>query len=545
MSDTIQRKREMPQSGSQHDRPPYPIYGTGEMADRIRAFDWSTTPLGPIRQWPELLLSTVNTLLGSRQPMFLWWGEDLIQFYNDAYRPSIGADKHPSALGQRGEECWPEIWHVIRPLIDDVMKRGQAYWSEDQLIPINRDGKLVDVYWTFSYSPVWDVQGTICGTLVVCSETTGRILAERAVLTERARLFDVLQQAPAFFALLQGPDHVITMVNPLYLRLVNNRDVLGKPVRVALPDAAEQGYVEILDRVYREGEPYAGVDVRFDVFAGEGLQPDERYVDFTYQPLHESDGTVSGIIVLGVDVTLRKKAHDALMKAEKLAAVGRLASSIAHEINNPLESVTNLIYLVRNMNQSPAIHQHLVTAERELLRVSAITSQTLRFHKQSTRPTEVTGEELIDSVLSLYQGRIVNSSIQVEQRHRQNAAVRCFEGEIRQVLSNLIGNALDAMQHAGGRLILRSRSGTDQRTGRRGIIITVADTGPGMPRAVLNQIFEPFFTTKGSLGTGLGLWISREIIDRHAGRLTLRTSNRKRHAGTVVMLFLPFDAVHR
>ena len=545
MSDTIQRKREMPQLGSQHDRPPYPIYGTGEMADRIRAFDWSTTPLGPIQRWPELLLSTVNTLLGSRQPMFLWWGEDLIQFYNDAYRPSIGADKHPSALGQRGEECWPEIWSVIRPLIDDVMKRGQAYWSEDQLIPIYRDGKLVDVYWTFSYSPVWDAQGTICGTLVVCSETTGRILAERAVLTERARLFDVLQQAPAFFALLHGPDHVITMVNPLYLRLVNNRDVLGKPVRVALPDAAEQGYIEILDRVYREGEPYAGVDVRFDVFAGEGLQPDERYVDFTYQPLQESDGTVSGIIVLGVDVTLRKKAHDALMKAEKLAAVGRLASSIAHEINNPLESVTNLIYLVRNMNQSPAIHQHLVTAERELLRVSAITSQTLRFHKQSTRPTEVTGEELIDSVLSLYQGRIVNSNIQVEQRHRQNAAVRCFEGEIRQVLSNLIGNALDAMQQSGGRLILRSRSGTDQRTGRRGIIITVADTGPGMPRAVLNQIFEPFFTTKGSLGTGLGLWISREIIDRHAGRLTLRTSNRKQCAGTVVMLFLPFDAVHR
>jgi signal transduction histidine kinase len=543
--DTIQRKHEMPQLRSQLDRPPCPIYGTGEMAERIRAFDWSTTPVGPVHQWPELLLSTVNTLLGSRQPMFLWWGEELIQFYNDAYRPSIGADKHPSALGQRGEECWPEIWPVISPLIDDVMKRGQACWSEDQLIPIYRDGQLVDVYWTFSYSPVWDAKGNICGTLVVCSETTGRILAERAVLTERARLFDVLQQAPAFFALLHGPDHVITMVNPLYLRLVNHREVLGKPVGVALPDAAEQGYVEILDRVYREGEPYAGVDVRFDVFAGEGLQPDERYVDFTYQPLHESDGTISGIIVLGVDVTLRKKAHDALIKAEKLAVVGRLASSIAHEINNPLESVTNLIYLVRNMNQSPAIHQHLVTAERELLRVSAITSQTLRFHKQSTRPIEATGKELIDSVLSLYQGRIVNSRIQIEQRHRQNAAVRCFEGEIRQVLSNLIGNALDAMQHSGGRLILRSRSGTDQRTGRSGIIITVADTGPGMPRAVLNQIFEPFFTTKGSLGTGLGLWISREIIDRHAGRLTLRTSNRKHRAGTAVMLFLPFDAVHR
>jgi signal transduction histidine kinase len=536
----------MPQLESQDTRlsSVCPIYGAGDMADRIRAFDWSKTPVGDVRHWPELLLTTVNTLLSSRQPMFLWWGEELIQFYNDAYRPSFGVDKHPSALGQRGQECWPEIWPIIGPLIEDVMQRGQPCWSEDQLIPIYRDGKLVDVYWTFSYSPVWDGKGNVRGTLVVCSETTGRVLAERAVLTERARLFDVLQQAPAFFALLQGPDHVITMVNPLYLRLINNRDVLGKPVRVALPEAVEQGYLEILDRVY-QGETYTGADARYDVFGGEGLPPDERYLDFTYQPLRETDGTISGIIALGVDVTHRKKAHDALLQAEKLAAVGRLASSIAHEINNPLESVTNLLYLVRDMNSSPAIQQHLLTADRELRRVSAITTQTLRFHKQSTRPMEVTGEELMANVLSLYQGRIVNSTIRVEQSYRDNATVLCFEGEIRQVLSNLVDNALDAMQQSGGRLVLRSRSGLDQRTGRRGVIITVADTGPGMPAAVRNQVFEPFFTTKGALGTGLGLWISSDIVARHAGRLLLRSSQHEGCAGTVITVFLPFDAVTR
>src|SRR6201996_1819417 len=363
--DTIERKHEMPQPKSQLDRPPRPIYGTGEMADRIRAFDWSTTPLGPSQQWPELLLFTVNTLLGSRQPMFLWWGEDLIQFYNDAYRPSIGADKHPSALGQRGEECWPEIWHVISPLIDDVMKRGQACWNEDQLIPIYRDGKLVDVYWTFSYSPVWDAAGNICGTLVVCSDTTGRVQAEKAIVTERSRLLEALRQSTGFFALLQGPDHVITLVNSLYMRLVNSRDVLGKPVRVALPDAAEQGYAEILDRVY-QGEPSVGYSSRFDVYAGEGVPPDERYVDFVYQPLRESDDTISGIIVLGVDVTDRKRAQDVLLQTEKLAAVGRLASSIAHEINNPLESVTNLLYLAQQTAVNPLPRQYLTTAEMEL-----------------------------------------------------------------------------------------------------------------------------------------------------------------------------------
>jgi signal transduction histidine kinase len=520
------------------------IYATGEMAERTRAFDWSETPVGCIEQWPELLLTTVNTLLGSRQPMFLWWGEELIQFYNDGYRPSLGADKHPSALGQRGQECWPEIWHVIGPLIEDVMERGKPYWSEDQLIPIYRDGKLEDVYWTFSYSPVWDARGKIRGTLVVCSETTRRVLAEKEVLAERARLLAILQQAPAFFALLQGPDHVISLVNPRYLRLVNNRDVVGKPVRVALPEVAEQGYIEILDRVYA-GEAYVGVDARYDVSAGNGQPPDERYLDFTYQPLRESDGSISGIIVLGVDVTDRKKAHSALIQAEKLAAVGRLASSIAHEINNPLESVTNLIYLAKSSNSSPIIDEYLQIADRELRRAAAITNQTLRFHKQATNPKEVTGSELIESVLSLFQGRIVNSNIQVEKRSRSNAPVRCFEGEIRQVLNNVTGNALDAMQQSGGRLILRSQKGRDQRTGRAGLILTIADTGSGMPAAVAKQAFEPFFTTKGALGTGLGLWISREILERHSGRLLLRTSQRGGHAGTVIRIFLPFDAISR
>jgi signal transduction histidine kinase len=133
----------------------------------------------------------------------------------------------------------------------------------------------------------------------------------------------------------------------------------------------------------------------------------------------------------------------------------------------------------------------------------------------------------------------------VEKRFRSNAAVRCFEGEIRQVLNNVTGNALDAMQLSGGRLIFRSQKGKDRPTGRKGLTITIADTGPGMPATVAKQAFEPFFTTKGALGTGLGLWISREIIDRHSGRLLLRTSQRGGHAGTVARIFLPFDAISR
>jgi PAS domain S-box-containing protein len=162
---------------------PSRIIGEGEMADLIRAFDWGRTRLGPVDTWPDTLITTVNLLLASRHPMFLWWGPELIQFYNDGYRPSIRADKHPTAVGQRGAECWPEIWSIIGPQIDAVMNEGASTWHINQLVPINRDGKLEEVYWTYSYSPVRDNRGAVQGTLVVCTETTDQVLNERRLKT--------------------------------------------------------------------------------------------------------------------------------------------------------------------------------------------------------------------------------------------------------------------------------------------------------------------------------------------------------------------------
>jgi len=164
----------LPNSGEAHSR----IVGEGEMAELIRAFDWETTPLGSMQTWSETLVTTVNLILASRHPMFLWWGPELIQFYNDAYRPSIGRDKHPSAVGQRGTECWPEIWPIIGPH-DGVMNLGRSTWNANHLVPIYREGNLEEVYWTYGYSPVRDRNGIIQGTLVVCTETTDQVLSER------------------------------------------------------------------------------------------------------------------------------------------------------------------------------------------------------------------------------------------------------------------------------------------------------------------------------------------------------------------------------
>jgi hypothetical protein len=161
------------------------LQGGGVTGELIRSIDWSRTPAGPIAGWPASLATTVGTLVHSRHPMFLWWGSDLVQFYNDAYLPSFGRGKHPAAMGQRGEDCWQEIWPVIWPQIDQVMHRAEASWNEDQLIPIFRNGRLEEVFWTYGYSPVFDDVGTVGGTLVVCTETTTRVVSERRLRTLR------------------------------------------------------------------------------------------------------------------------------------------------------------------------------------------------------------------------------------------------------------------------------------------------------------------------------------------------------------------------
>jgi PAS domain S-box-containing protein len=243
------------------------------------------------------------------------------------------------------------------------------------------------------------------------------------------------------------------------------------------------------------------------------------------------------------DITTRKQGEQALLQTEKLAAVGRLASSIAHEINNPLESVVNLLYLVGNTSTEPEVRSYAQLAQEELARVSQITTQTLRFFKQSTLPKAVHPAELIESVVSLYRGRLSNSGIRVRQSFRGEKPGLLWEGEVRQILNNLVGNAIDAMRESGGELLLRARASQDARTGREGIRLTVADTGTGMDAETLKRIFDPFFTTKGITGTGLGLWVSQQLAQKNHGSLTVRTRQDAVRHGTVFALFLPFAVV--
>ncbi len=312
---------------------------------------------------------------------------------------------------------------------------------------------------------------------------------------------------------------------------------------------------EIVGRTLTEMAPIAGLRELFDGVANGGppvvnhplegtliTDPSSyRYWTVSYFPVTGADGTIQGITAASLEITHQKKAELALIESEKLAAVGRLASSIAHEINNPMEAVTNLLYLASTAATLDEAKGYLETADQELRRMAGVTSQTLRFHKQSTRPQEITARALIGSVLTIYKGRIANTGVTIHTLYKTETPVRCFEGEVRQVIANLLSNALDALP-SGGTICLRVREAFSHSAQERGICITIADTGSGMSAETVSKALQPFYTTKGIRGTGLGLWICKEILTRHGGSIRIRS---RVGAGSVFSFFLPFSAVTR
>lgn len=241
----------------------------------------------------------------------------------------------------------------------------------------------------------------------------------------------------------------------------------------------------------------------------------------------------------------RRKTEEALLRSEKLAVAGRLAASIAHEINNPLEAVTNLLYLIGTSSNLDETKIYAATASDELARVSEIAIHTLKFFRQLSKPTSVYLTELVDSALVLYRARLISACVAVQKDYRACPPITAMAGELRQVIVNMVGNALDAMR-GGGTLSIRIDQGREYSNGSRpGMRLTIADSGAGISPDIKGRLFEPFVSSKGDTGTGLGLWVSSEIVRKHGGTIRFKSSSSLPSTGTVFSIFLPAEPQFR
>ncbi|MFN8284095.1 MAG: PAS domain-containing protein [Chitinophagales bacterium] len=288
--------------------------GSGEMSRRIRNYNWETTSLGSIDTWPQSLKTTLSIILNSKFPMLLFWGPDHICFYNDAYHLSLGNDgKYSGALGQKGIDCWPEIWSVVKPFIDQVLSGGNVSLCQDQLIPIYRNGKMEDVYWTFSYSAVTNESDNIGGVFVTCIETTNKISSLSKLTASDQQFQSLVKDISIGIILLSGPEMKVIVVNDAYCRLIDRTvdELLDKELFSIIPES-EEHFRHLLEKVRVTGQPMYLYDFPHSIYI-DG-EKKSGYLNLVYQPYKEPNGEISGVMAFCHDVTIqveaRKKAEE-------------------------------------------------------------------------------------------------------------------------------------------------------------------------------------------------------------------------------------------
>ncbi|HUN83954.1 MAG TPA: ATP-binding protein [Terracidiphilus sp.] len=485
-----------------------------------------------------------------------------------------------SESGARVFSIAPQRLESVSPIYTGGTLRGYVWvendrnWGYEQLDAISRGTAIFGIIWlASSFILVWMLGSSITRPLALLHRGTRALMTspdggsfplpvtvnnevgelieafnrmvasieeQRGGLNDTLSLLDsMLANAPIGLAFFDRHSRMVR-VNQVFAEM--NGVPLSRHLGRTLPEVVTEPVAQQLDSVVQR--VFAGeASVRDQEIRGTG---NDRKRTWTWlvsaYPVRTTPNQVRWVGVIVMDASERKRSEEALRRSEKLAATGRLAASISHEINNPLEAITNLLFLLRNFcSLEEQAQRYVAMAEHEARRISEITQQTLRFYRQSTSPARTNMGELLDSVLSLFQVRLNTLGIRVERKYDPAMDLFCFAGEVRQVIANLVGNAIDATS-GGGRLIIRARRSRNWKDRRhKGVRITVADTGTGIERELRHRIFEAFFTTKEETGTGLGLWVSHEIILKHQGLVHLRSRDGASGCptGTVFQIFFP------
>jgi PAS domain S-box-containing protein len=455
---------------------------------------------------------------------------------NAKYLQLVGRHDQSDLLGKPIAEALPEIVEqgFIR-LLDEVYGSGRPFHGNEVLIHLNREqsGRGRSGYFNFVYQPTRTGSGAVDGILVHAVEVTEQILVRREI-EAREEQFRVLADSIPQMAWMAEADGAIFWYDSRWYEYTGT----------TLEEMRGWGWQSVHDpdQLPQVIERYKKCIVTEDtfnmIFPLRGADGIYRNFLTLARPVRDASGNVVRWFGTNTDIDAQQKREEALRQAEKLAVAGRLAASIAHEMNNPLESVTNLMYLARDSQSLKESQDYLEIAEQELARVAQITSQTLRFHKQLSAAALTHVSEVLETVLALHRGRISKEGLVLHFEARACMPLECYAGEIRQVMANLIGNALNAMKN-GGDLTVRVREATAWNGTGTGIRVIIADTGHGMTALTIERLYEPFFTTKDAFGTGLGLWVSEGIGRKHGGTICVRSRVEPGRSGTVFTVFLP------
>jgi PAS domain S-box-containing protein len=427
----------------------------------------------------------------------------------------------------------PEL-HDDEALILGRIRAGERI-EHFQTVRVHKNGRRVDV--SLTVSPVRDEKGKIIGAAKIV-----RDISHQKKLEEAARRLAAIVESSDDAIASKDLNGIITSWNRSAEKLFgySAEEMVGKPVTVIIPPELQHDEHTILSKI-RRGE-------RIDHFETIRLHKNgERIeVSLTISPVRDENGKVIGAAKIIRNITENNKIERALRTTEKLAAAGRMAATVAHEINNPLEAITNLVYLAkRDLGNSERVAEYLQMASRELDRVAHITRQTLGFYRDTSSPARMKVTKALDDLLLLYEKRFESRNIKLTRQYNGEIEITALGGEIRQAFSNLITNAIDAMPD-GGKMVLRvSKSLAWHDSAVPGVRITILDTGSGIEPRHRTNIFQPFFTTKADVGTGLGLWITKSIVEKHGGAIQMRSKNGADAHGTAFSIFLPVNYMVR